>query len=199
MQKRNWCVLLVLLIITILVLPANAGEKKEAMKPALIIIDIQNQFLPWMVDEERELGLQMINNAIWLFRQNGFPVIRVYHSDPNGGPDPDSEAFQFPESVQIKDDDPMIIKNYPSAFKKTKLEQMLRDKNCNTVFLCGLSSVGCVLATYFGAQDRDIDAFMVKNAIMSHKESYSDFIQEICDSVSWKTLKVMLENAEKPE
>jgi len=198
MRKTVLLVISVVITLTSVIFPAAAAEKHEAMKPALLVIDIQNQFLPWMVEEEREFGLQMINNAIGLFRQNGFPVIRVYHSDSKWGPDPESEAFRFPESVLIQDDDLMIIKNYPSAFKKTELEKMLAKKECNTVFLCGLSSVGCVLATYFGAQDRDLDVFMVKDALMSHKESYTDFIQEICDTVSWKAMQVMLENTKKP-
>lgn len=180
---------------------ANPTEKekqmKKAMKPALIVIDIQNEYLPFVPEREKEMALWMINGAIWLFREHGFPVIRVYHTDLKWGPKPDSEEFQFPTSVNIKEDDPKIIKNYPSAFKKTELETILREKGCNTLFLCGLSAVGCVLATYHTAMDLDFNVFMVKDGLMSHKSEYTDFIEEILDSVTFKTMEVMLDNATK--
>jgi nicotinamidase-related amidase len=167
---------------------------KRDMKPALIVIDIQDRYLPMMAEEEKDMALKMINGAIWLFRQHDLPVIRVYHSDPQFGASPGEEGFEFPTSVIIKDDDPKVIKNYPSSFTKTDLDKILEDKNVNTVFLCGLSAVGCVLATYYGAMDRGFEVFMVKNAIMSHKVEYTDVVKEITETVSFKTLQFMLEH-----
>jgi nicotinamidase-related amidase len=167
------------------------------MKPALLVIDIQNRYLPMMAQDEKDLALRVINGAIWLFRQHNLPVIRVYHTDLQFGPKPDEEDFQFPSSIIIQDDDPMVIKNFPSAFKKTELETILQEKDVNTVFLCGLSAVGCVLATYYGAMDRDFDVFMIKNAIMSHNSEYTGFVKEITDAVTFKTLQFMLEHMQK--
>jgi nicotinamidase-related amidase len=180
---------------------ASAGEAAQPvpkrMKPALIVIDIQNQYLPMVPEREKEMGLMMINWTIGQFREHGYPVIRVYHTDPQHGPKIDSEEFQFPSSVAIDPGDPRIVKNYPSAFKKTDLEKMLRDRGCNTLFLCGLSAVGCVLATYHGGIDRDFDVFMVKDALMSHNSTFTDFVEQISDTVNYKALEVMLQNAEK--
>jgi nicotinamidase-related amidase len=180
----------------------NSGlceEKKPAkkIKPALLVIDIQNAFLPYMSEEDKGIGMYMINAAIDLFRENGFPIVRVYHTDPKEGPPQGSDAFAFPETVNIKDDDPMIVKNYPNAFKKTELETWLRDKGYNTVFLCGLSAVGCVMATYWSAYDLDFNVFMVKDALISHNSTYTDFVEDICESVTYTALKLLLENAEK--
>lgn len=171
--------------------PEEQGKKE--MRPALIVIDIQNRYLP-MMSGEKDLALRMINGAIWLSRQHDVPVIRVYHTDPQYGPNPGEEDFEFPESVIIEDNDTKVIKNYPSAFKKTDLEKILREKNINTVFLCGLSAVGCVLATYYGAMDLDFDVFMVRNAIMSHDSKYTDFVEDITETVSFQTLRFMLEH-----
>ena len=167
------------------------------MKPALIVIDIQERYLPMMAQEEKDFALRMINGLIWLSRQYEVPVIRVYHSDLQFGPKPGEEGFEFPSSVIIDDDDPKVIKNYPSAFTKTDLEEILRKKEINTVFLCGLSAVGCVLATYYGAMDRGFETFMVKNAIMSHKAEYTDVVDDITETVSFKTLQFMLEYLRK--
>ena len=180
---------------------AQAGESAERevkqMKPALIVIDIQNRYLPMMAQDEKDLALKIINGAIWLFRQHDLPVIRVYHSDPQFGPKPGDEDFEFPESVIINDNDPKVIKNFPSAFQKTELDNVLRKKEINTVFLCGLSAVGCVLATYYGAMERDYDVFMVKNGIMSHNSEYTGFVREITDAVTWKTMQFILEHMQK--
>ncbi len=168
-------------------------ETDKRLKPCLLVIDIQKEYLPYIPEREKELGLQMINAAIHLFREQGFPIVRVYNTDPQWGPAPDSDGFQFPESVPIQDDDPMVIKNYPSSFKKTDLEKILREKECNTLFLCGLSAVGCVLATYYGGKDLDFNVFMIKNAIMSHNSDYTRSVQEIFDTVSYTAMKVMVE------
>jgi len=163
------------------------------LKPCLVVIDIQNDFLPYIPEGDNKLGLEMINAAIFMFRERDLPVIRVYHTDPKWGPEPDSDGFQFPESVMIQETDPKVVKNYGSAFKKTDLEKILRERDCNTLFLCGLSAVGCVLATYHTAKDLDFNVFMIKNAIMSHNSEYTRFIEEIFDTVSYTTMKVMLD------
>jgi nicotinamidase-related amidase len=177
-----------------------AGQVKSVetgIRPAIIVIDIQNQFLPMVPDHEKQMAMSLINDYIDYFRGLGFHVIRVYHSDPQWGPHPDSAAFQFPASVHIKSDDPMIIKNYADAFKKTDLERILREKKCNTLFLCGLSSVGCVLATYFGAKNADFNVFMIRDAVMSHNSTFTQNIQEIVNALDFEAIDLMLKNAVK--
>lgn len=189
-----------LLILILMVPMAMAGSDTEVakeMKPALVIIDIQNEYLGYIPERDKEIGLLYINWAIGLFRKNGFPIYRVYHTDPQSGPEPGSETFQFPENIQIQQSDPKIVKNYPNAFKKTELEKLLRDEGCNTLFLCGLSAVGCVMATYWGAVDREFDVFMIEDAIMSHNATYTNYVEEILQTVSVNTMQVMLKYAPK--
>jgi nicotinamidase-related amidase len=195
MKKTLRCSFLALAVLVMFsgsILPSE--EKPADMKPALLVIDIQERYLPMMDAREKDTALQMINAAIWFFRQHELPVIRVYHSDPQFGPKPEDKDFAFPSTVIIKEDDPKIIKNFPSAFKKTDLHNKLQDMGCNTIFLCGLSAVGCVLATYFGGNDLDYSTFMIKNAIISHNSTYTGFVQEICESVSLTTLRFMLDH-----
>lgn len=182
------------------VLPLNAADQKEktdkhTIRPALLVIDIQNQFLPYMDEREKSLGLEMINGAIFLFRQKGFPIIAVHHTDLQWGPEVGSEGYQFPESIQISEDDPVILKHYPNAFKKTALDSLLQSMDVNTLYLTGLSSVACVLATYFGAADLDYNAFMIRDAIMSHDAELTDFVEKAFDIVTWEGLKLELESA----
>jgi nicotinamidase-related amidase len=175
-----------------------AQEKKtERMHPALLVIDIQKQFLPMMDQQDTAIPMYAINAYIDLFRISGFPIIRIYHSDKDNGPFPGTPEFEYPESVKIQPDDPKVIKTYGDGFNKTDLEKVLRDKGVNTLFLCGLSSVGCVLATYIGANDHDFKAFLIKDAIMSHNADYTSSIEDIFDALGYDAVTVMLDNAEK--
>ncbi len=178
--------------------PAQAQDKitDTEMKPALLVIDTQNLFLEYM-SEDKKLAMEMVNAAIVTFRQMKLPIIRVYHTNPGWGPEPGTEAFEYPKSVVITDEDPKVIKNYPSAFIKTDLDKILKEKGCNTLFLCGLSATGCVLATYYGALEREYKPFMIKDAIMSNNAIYTNVIKDICSSVDFETMSIMLQMALK--
>ena len=195
MKKSTYCIIVIVLVSWIV---GNVtAQESERMKPALLVIDIQNQYLPLMSDDGKDVAMLMINYAISIFREHGYPVIRVYHTDPKMGPAPDTEAFEFPETVTIKEDDPKIVKTYPSAFKKTDLEKMLKDMDRNTVFLCGLSAVGCVMATRYSAMDLDFNTFMIKDALLSHKAEYTDAVEDIFNAVGLGVVQTMLVNAVK--
>jgi len=197
MKKVILLMLLLLVSLAWLVVAEPAKAVTPKIKPALLVIDIQNAYLPRMDEKDKKTAMEMINYYIELFRANGFPVIRVYHTNPTMGPKPDSEEFQFPKTVAIRDDDPMIIKNYGNAFKKTNLDKMLKDKGCNTLFLCGLSAVGCVLATYHGAVDFDYDVFMLKDSLISHDAALTKAVQEICKTIDYYALRLVLGSLSK--
>jgi len=172
-------------------------KAKTQVKPALLVIDIQNVYLQMVPEREKEVGLYYINALIELFRKNGYPVIRIYHHDKESGPEPGTEQFEFPASVLIKSDDPKVIKTYGDGFNKTDLDNVIKAHGSNTLFLCGLSSVGCVLATWIGAQNHDYKAFMVKDAIMSHNSDYTNNVEEMFDAVGYDVVKLILESSEK--
>ena len=172
-------------------------QTKVQIKPALLIIDIQNVYLSMVPEREKEVAMYYINGLIELFRSNGYPIIRIYHLDKESGPKPDSEQFEYPTSVLIKDEDAKVIKTYGNGFNKTDLDKIIKEQGSNTLFLCGLSAVGCVLATWIGAQDHDYKAFMVKNAIMSHDSDYTKNVEDMFDAVGYDIVQLILEDSEK--
>jgi nicotinamidase-related amidase len=177
-----------------------AQDKKESakapLKAALLAIDIQNAYMPMVPEREKEVAMYYIENLIKLFRSHGCPVIRIYQLDMESGAEPGNELFEFPTTVPIKFDDPKIIKTYGDGFNKTDLDKILVEKGCNTVFLCGLSAVGCVLSTWIGAQNHDYKAFMVKDALMSHNSDYTNQVEDMFDAVSYEMVKLLLENSD---
>jgi len=195
-MSRRLASLAFLVLFAVPPVAATAAEKApHRIKPALVVMDVQNAYLPYMDEKDTKVGLEQINYVIALFRDNGFPVIRVYHTDPAEGPAPGSEPFAFPKSVAVVDSDPMIVKNYPSAFKKTGLDALLREQGVDTVFLVGLSAVGCVLSTYHGADDLDYRVFMVKHALISHDAALTKSVYDICSTISYGPLRLLLETA----
>ncbi|MFO7844372.1 MAG: isochorismatase family protein [Bacteroidales bacterium] len=184
-------ILLICFFLATTILFAQDKEQK-ALKPVLLVMDVQQVYLDMMDTADKEQAFDYINAAIWLFDKYDLPIIRVYHQDKRRGPDENSEAFKFAKEINIKDDYPMIIKHYGNAFNQTNLDQILNEKEVNTVFLCGLSATGCVLSTYVGAEDCDYDVFMIENALLSPNAEHTDFIEEIKRSVSFDMLNFLL-------
>jgi nicotinamidase-related amidase len=164
------------------------------LKPALLVIDVQNQFLPLMAEDHRRVAPYLINATIDLFRAKGLPIYCVHHTDPVYGPAPDSDGFAFDPAIRIAPGDTKVVKTFPNAFKNTPLERLLRDADVDTVFLCGLSATGCVLATYFGAKNLDLKAFMVRDALLGPNAAHTQCVQDICDSANFFVVQTMLES-----
>ncbi|MBP7867551.1 MAG: cysteine hydrolase [Acidobacteria bacterium] len=194
-MKHVLSLLLALVVSGVAVVAADPPpEPAKPVKPALVVIDIQNAFLKWVPEKDRTIAFLYIGACIEKFREHKLPVILVYHTDPKQGPKPGTEAFEFPASVKVEPGDPKVIKNHPSGFKKTDLEKILREKGVNTLFLCGLSATGCVLATYHGAKDLDFRVFMVQNAIMSHDTELTKAVERICDTVTYEAMELVLDS-----
>lgn len=193
MKRTALMILLVALALSVAAAAEPAKAKTTAIAPALLVIDVQNAYLPYMDEKDKKMAMEGINYYIQLFRANGFPVIRVYHTDPaQGWPKPGSEEFQFPKTIAVREDDPMVVKNYGNAFRKTELDKLLKEKGRNTLFLCGLSAVGCVLATYHGAMDHDYEVFMCRQALISHDAALTKAVQEFCQTIDYAALKLVL-------
>ncbi len=56
-------------------------KEKRSMNPALLIIDVQSEFMPMMSKEDQEFAMQMMNYSLMIFRKLNFPIIRVYHTE----------------------------------------------------------------------------------------------------------------------
>jgi nicotinamidase-related amidase len=179
----------------------NAQEKKqqakEKIKPALLVIDVQNAFVPIVPEREKAMAIHYINGLIDLFRANGYPVIRIYHTSEKYGPKVGTPEFEFIPDIKINADDPKVIKTYGDGFNKTDLDQVIKEKGSNTLFLCGLSAVGCVLSTWIGAQNHDYKAFLVKGALMSHNSEYTNNVEQMFDAVAYDMVELIIEHAEK--
>jgi len=197
MKKLATFLTFLLIVITFPAFAQNKTEKsKEPIRPALLVIDIQKAFLP-MMSSDKDIAMEYINALIELFRKNGYPVIRVYHTSDEYGVTPGTEGFEYPETVKILPTDPKVLKTYADGFNKTDLDKVIKATGSNTLFLCGLSAVGCVLATFNGAHNFDYKAFMVKNAIISHNAEYTKNVEQMFDAINYDIVQLLVENTGK--
>ncbi len=185
--------LIFIFTIGFLAMSTMAQDAKDAkLKPALLVIDMQNAYLPMMDQSDVDAPIKTINGYIGLFNSLNLPVIYIYHQNKRWGPPSDSKEFQFVEQIQVPEDAIKVTKNYGNAFNKTDLDKILKEKGVNTVFLCGLSATGCVMATSVGASDLDYELFWIKNATLSPDKEQKKVIESIFETVGYPTIKFLL-------
>lgn len=163
------------------------------MKPALLGIDIQKRF--YAIDDEttRSLNsaLEYTNEAIKIFRKKNLPVISIQHVNEEDGLIPGNPDFDLPDDLKINPDDLHIHKTYGNAFIKTGLLEELKKMDVDSVVLCGFCAEYCVLSTYHGAEDVDLFPFILRGALASSTQKNIEFVEDICDNVTWGVLNKM--------
>ena len=192
-MKKNAILFFISLIMGISLL-SNAQESEEGIKPALLVIDVQNAYMGLMDQDDIDGPVEYINAYIKAFNQLGYPVIYVYHVDSNFGTAHGSEGYQFIDQIPVSDDAKIVDKTYGNSFNKTELDKILKESGCNTLFLCGLSASGCVFATWVGGLDRDYDTNILKKAVMSHDKEATKMVEDVTNAIGPKAMKMILEN-----
>ncbi len=164
------------------------------IKPALLVIDVQNGWLEMSVGLKKSVDehISNMNKAISIFRMAGAPIIFTYHSYDDRGIVAGTKEFELFPSVEVKTNDGVVVKTHQNAFNKTSLESMIRDKGCDTVILVGLSAMLCVLGTYFGAYDRDFTPYLVRGAVAAPDEESIQIAEKICDTLSLRAIAQIL-------
>lgn len=165
------------------------------MKPALLVIDVQQKFFEFGPETAASLGkaVHFINEALSFFREKKLPIIVIQHIDEVRGLVPESPGFELPESLNILPADRRIYKTYGNAFNKTELETVLRDLGVDTVVISGFCAEYCVLSTFRGALDKDFTPALLRGTIASVNPANIPFVENINDTISLNILRKALE------
>jgi nicotinamidase-related amidase len=164
------------------------------MRPALLVIDIQNEFfdINQACSNSLKSAIEYINAAIDLFREKNLPIVVIQHKDEERGLVPGKPGFDVPKSVKLKPQDIRIVKTYGNSFTKTGLAERLRELQVDTVIVSGFCAEYCVLSTYRGAQDFDFTPIMLKGSLASENAEHISFVEEITEIISYGALKTLL-------
>lgn len=164
------------------------------MKPALLIIDIQNEFFNRSKTclDSLKSAIEYINAAIDLFRKKNLPIVVIQHKTEEKNLVPGQPGFDVPKSVKVEPQDLSVVKTYGNSFTKTGLAEKLRELGVDTVLVTGFCAEYCVLSTYRGAQDFDFTPIILKGSLASDNPEHIRFVEEISETISYGALKTML-------
>jgi len=163
------------------------------MRPALLIVDVQNAFFKDPASARSlERAVEGINAAIDLFRRRDLPVIVIQHMDEEGGLIPGSDDFAVPGSLNLSPADLRITKTSLNSFHRTELAGKLRALGVDTAIVTGYCAEYCVLATYRGAEEEGFKAMFLRGALASGDPQRLRFVEEIGDLISLGALRAVL-------
>ena len=188
------------------------------MKPALLLVDLQNDYLA-------ATGLQptadiLIFRATLLLagcRERQIPVIHIW-TTIHGRNDrrlphwkksnrwqcvAGTAGHKTPESLRPLKSEAVIHKTVFNAFANPKLDAVLKKMNCDAVILTGLHLHACVRAVATESLERDLQVFIAEDAVASndpiHAAATRRWLAERCvrfDSTG--EILAQLDGEEKP-
>ncbi|MDH4865427.1 cysteine hydrolase family protein [Alcaligenes nematophilus] len=127
-------------------------------KRGLIVVDLQNEYLPTGklpltgIEAAAANAAHVIADA----RTKGVPVFHIRHEFVhNEAPVfvPGTDGVEIQPAVAPVDGEPVIVKNYINSFRETDLKQQLDAQNVEEVVVVGAMSHMCVDAVVRAAAD----------------------------------------------
>jgi len=164
------------------------------MKPALLVIDVQNEFfnINQACSDSLKSAIDYINEAIGLFREKNLPIVVIQHKSAERELVPGKSGFDVHKSLKLKPEDMRIVKTYGNSFTKTGLAEKLRELGVDILIVTGFCAEYCVLSTYRGAQDFDFTPITLKGSLASDNAEHIRFVEEITETISYGALKALL-------
>ncbi len=159
-----------------------AGHLPFGRSPALLIVDVVQAYLdpssplyalPFvaalesnvrLADEARAVGIPVVFTSV-AYRAGGIdgglffrkvPALKAFL--------PDSPLAAFPPTLQPRDDDVIVVKQYASAFFGTSLAATLTATGIDCLLITGFSTSGCVRATALDALQNGFVPYVVRDA-----------------------------------
>ena len=182
---------------------------------ALIVVDIQNDFLPGgalPVPEGDKVILPM-NNYIKIFSERNLPIIatRDWHPENHvsfksrGGLWPphcikNTWGAEFPKNLRLPPDTIIISKAFIeneeaySGFQGTNLDKVLKEMNINRLFIGGLATEYCVRATVLDALELGYQVILLLDAIKGVNVNPGDSEKAIREMINRGAIGIIFED-----
>lgn len=138
-------------------------------KRAIVVVDLQNEYLP--TGKLALIGIHAaLENAARVIadaRAKGDLVIHIRHesTDPDAPVfTPGTQAVQIHDTVAPAHGETVVVKNFPNAFLNTNLRELLDDHGVEAVTVIGAMSHMCIDATTRAASDFGYKTTVVHDA-----------------------------------
>lgn len=168
------------------------GRLRFGAHPAVIVVDVVMAYLTPgspLYDARFADALAANERVVAAARTAGVPVLFTNVVYQPGGADgglfyakvPALKAFDrgspmaaFPPSLQPREDETVVSKQYASAFFGTSLASTLASRRIDSVLVTGFSTSGCVRATALDALQHGYAPFVVREACGDRHEAVQD-------------------------
>lgn len=128
------------------------------MGKALLIVDIQNDYFPggnMALEGSPEAG-ERARTLLDAARRVGLPVYHVQHVSVRPGASfflPGTVGVEIHDCVRPQPGELVVQKHFPNSFRKTTLQDALKDRGVSELILAGMMTHMCVDATTRAAFD----------------------------------------------
>ncbi|MDT5148613.1 MAG: hypothetical protein QOI01_346 [Mycobacterium sp.] len=118
----------------------------------LVLIDCQNTYTRGVMELDGvQAALDETATLLERARSAGIPIIHVQHSDgPGSLYDIEGESGAIVAQVAPRDDEPVVVKQYPNSFVQTDLENELKSVGAKNLVIAGFMTHMCVNSTARG-------------------------------------------------
>jgi len=137
--------------------------------PALIIVDIQNDYFPGgrmplvEIDRAAENAARLLDH----FRNAGQPTFHIQHTWEDASAPffvAGTPGAAIHDSVSPKPGEPVIVKHFPNSFRESSLLDELRRVGAKDLTICGAMSHMCIDATTRAAADLGFNCTVAHDA-----------------------------------
>jgi nicotinamidase-related amidase len=139
------------------------------MKPALVLVDIQNDYFPDGNMELVDIDIASSNARLLLdkFRDQDLHTFHIQHTflDSHAGFFlPNTAGSEIHGSVDPLPSETVIPKHFPNSFRDTNLLDQLKKNYITDLVICGAMSHMCIEATTRAAADYGFKCVVVQDA-----------------------------------
>jgi nicotinamidase-related amidase len=146
--------------------------------PALLLIDIQNDYFPGglMPLEGMEAAAAKAAELLAEFRARDWPRFHIQHVSTKAGATfflPGSPGVEIHPSVQPAEEEPVVMKHFPNAFRDTMLFDELWQSNARELVICGAMSNMCIDAATRHAVDFGLPSTVIHDACAARSLTFN--------------------------
>lgn len=201
---------------------AFAGHLEPGTSPALLLVDPVRAYVepgsPLFL-EPGPAAQGCMAGLVAEFRDRGLPVIWTgvrYEKDGADGGHffkkvpalelfvGETKAGSFPDGLSPIEGEPVFLKQYPSAFFGTKLDEWLHEHGIDTLYVTGFSTSGCVRASALDALQYGFIPITVSDACADrnddlHGSNLRDLGAKYSEIVTTDQVPTMLDTGALPQ
>jgi nicotinamidase-related amidase len=174
-----------IIILLLAQVQAFTQQKKDMVKTALLIVDIQDFYFPGengpgLVNAE-EAGLKA-KEVLQIFRDKNQLVVHVRHQS--------SKGFEINKNVAPLETEKVITKEEVNSFLGTDLLEYLKSHEINRLVIIGMQTHMCLEAAVRAGHDYGFECIVVQDACATRDLKFGDTVIK-ADAVHASTLSTI--------